>query len=279
MHTGRQHRAVSADGTVIAGSVHGHGPPLVLVHGAVADGESEWKAVVPFLRERFACHLVSTRNRGASGRSQDLSPERLLEDVTAYADSLGEPVGLAGVSGGGMWALAAGARSAAVAAVAAHEPVVFEVIDAQMLAGVEATLAAMGAAAAAGAHAEAARIFLDGVANDEERAVIAASAGYLDAAGQYINVDLEELRQAVTCETFSATDPSLLARITAPVLLTYGSATPMPWFGNGVRHIAAHVADPRVRELPGAGHLATAARPAQLAAVLAEFFEVVHAPA
>lgn len=39
---------------------------------------------------------MSTRNRGASGASADLSPQRLVEDVTAYATSVGEPVGLAG---------------------------------------------------------------------------------------------------------------------------------------------------------------------------------------
>ncbi|QBI20103.1 alpha/beta hydrolase [Egibacter rhizosphaerae] len=277
MPADREHRAVSPDGTEIAGSVHGVGPPLVLVHGAMADGECEWAAVVPFLRDRFTCHLVSTRNRGASGRSPDLAPQRLAEDVTAYVESIGEPVRLAGVSGGGMWVLAAAAQSAAVSAVAAHEPVVFEVIDGDTLAGFEEALEAMVEAAAAGDHAEAARIFLEGVTNDDELAVIAAKPGYLDAAGRNVHVDLEEIRQTARSEGFSATDPSRLARISVPVLLTYGAATPMPWFRDGVQHVAAHVADPRLRELPGCGHLATAAHPDQLAGELAAFFE--RAPA
>ena len=37
-HT-RVHRAVSADGTEIAGRVQGEGPALVLVHGGIGDGD------------------------------------------------------------------------------------------------------------------------------------------------------------------------------------------------------------------------------------------------
>jgi hypothetical protein len=35
------HRTISADGTEIAGRVHGQGPPLVLVHGGLGDGEGK----------------------------------------------------------------------------------------------------------------------------------------------------------------------------------------------------------------------------------------------
>ena len=279
MRTDRQHRATSADGTEIVGAVRGSGPPLVLVHGAVADGESEWGAVVPFLQEAFTCHLMSTRNRGASGPSDDLAPQRLVEDVTAYVDSVGEPLGLAGVSGGGMWALGAAARSASVSAVAVHEPVVFEAIDEDLRAGLEAVVAAMEGAAAAGDHAEAARLFLDGIATDEEVAAMATKPGYYAAAGQYVGVDVAEIRQAAAAEGFSATDAASLARITAPVLLTYGGATPMPWFQAGVQHVAAHVADSRLLELPDAGHLVTAGRPAQIADALVAFFEAAPTPA
>jgi hypothetical protein len=41
------HRAVSADGTEIAGRVHGQGPSLVLFHGAPHDGDLAWEALVP----------------------------------------------------------------------------------------------------------------------------------------------------------------------------------------------------------------------------------------
>lgn len=101
MSTDRIHRAVSAAGTEILGRVHGQGPPLVLVHGGLEDGDLCWASLLPALRDRFTCYLPSRRGRGLSGDSDDLSPERLVEDVTAFVDSIGPPVGIVGESDGG----------------------------------------------------------------------------------------------------------------------------------------------------------------------------------
>ncbi len=122
MTTERIHRAVSPDGTEIVGRLHGAGPPLVLVHGALADGDNCWGSLLPFLAERFTCYTPSLRGRGLSGDHPDLSPERLVEDVTAFVDSIGEPVALLGYSAGGVLALGVAARTTTVAAVAAYEP-------------------------------------------------------------------------------------------------------------------------------------------------------------
>jgi hypothetical protein len=43
----------SADGTEIVGRVVGDGPPLVLVHGAIGDGEFAWTELLPHLTDRF----------------------------------------------------------------------------------------------------------------------------------------------------------------------------------------------------------------------------------
>jgi pimeloyl-ACP methyl ester carboxylesterase len=120
----RIHRAVSVDGTEIAGRVRGEGPPLVLVHGGIGDGEIAWEALWPHLADRYTCYLPSTRGRGLSADSPDHSPPRLEEDVTAFVDSIGEPAGVVCWSGSGTWVLGAAARSACVAAVAAYEPFV-----------------------------------------------------------------------------------------------------------------------------------------------------------
>ncbi|WP_425607719.1 alpha/beta fold hydrolase [Natrononativus amylolyticus] len=122
------HRAVSDDGTQIVGHVYGHGPPLVLVHAGLGDGVLDWDAAMPFLSDRFACYLMSTRGRGSSGNHPNQSPEQYVEDVVAFVESLGEPVGLAGASGGTMFALGAAAQSKAVAAVAACDPLAFELL-------------------------------------------------------------------------------------------------------------------------------------------------------
>ena len=119
---GRVQVAISADGTEIVGRVRGQGPPLVLVHGALGDGEVAYEALVPHLADRFTCYTPSTRGRGLSGDNPDHSPPRLQEDVTAFVDSIGEPVCLVGWSGSGAWVLGAAADSDSVAAVAIYEP-------------------------------------------------------------------------------------------------------------------------------------------------------------
>jgi pimeloyl-ACP methyl ester carboxylesterase len=124
----RIHRAESADGTKIAGRVYGEGLPLVLVHGAPHDGDIAWEALVPHLIDRFTCYLPSLRGRGLSDDNPDHSPPRLEEDVTAFVDSIGEPVGLVGWSAGVSWALGAAAANGAVAAMAGYEPTIIPVM-------------------------------------------------------------------------------------------------------------------------------------------------------
>ena len=63
MNEKRIHRAVSADGTEIAGRVVGEGPALVLVHGGIGHGDLAWEALLPHLTDRFTCYLPSIRGR------------------------------------------------------------------------------------------------------------------------------------------------------------------------------------------------------------------------
>src|SRR4051794_41984449 len=76
--------AVSADGTRIGWEVAGDGPPLVLLHGSVAD-RGRWAAVRDGLGRRFTLHLVDRRGRGLS-RAEAEGPYALAreaEDVAA----------------------------------------------------------------------------------------------------------------------------------------------------------------------------------------------------
>jgi pimeloyl-ACP methyl ester carboxylesterase len=269
----RIHRAISDDGTAIAGRVHGHGPPLVLVHGALADGDSEWGAALPLLSAHFTCFIMSTRGRGLSGHSDDLSRWRPVEDVAAFVDSVGEPVCLAGVSGGGMNVLGAAARASAVLAAAVWEPPVFDVITDGFAALFRDTLARMQERYRAGAHVAAVTAFLDAVGNEEEVRALAGAPDELVAAAQYLAVDLSEIRQALHANGLRPTDPSVLATITAPVLLLHGTASKRDdWFSAGIRHAAAHVPNARVRRIPDVGHLTHLFRPEPLVNELREFF-------
>lgn len=270
------HRAVSPDGVPIAGQVDGQGPPLVLVHGAMADGESEWSQLLPLLRHRFTCFRPSTRGRGLSGGHPDLSREARVGDVTAFVESIGEPVRLTGVSGGALLALGAAARSRAVTAVAACEPVVFEVMSEQLRTRFREAVTAMGEAAEAGRTAEAAGDFLQFVANDQEVAALSEDPEGLEAVAAYLPVDLGELREALDFHGPSPTHPSVLEQIAAPVLLLHGSDTAQPWFTAGTRYVAGHVPDATVQEVPGAGHLGHLVHPDAVARKLVPFLETGH---
>ena len=267
----RTHRAVSHDGTEIVGRVVGQGPPLVLVHGSLEDGDLCWEAMLPYLCPHFTCYLPSTRNRGLSGESEDLAPQRRVEDVVSFVDSIGDAVSVFGESDGGALALGAAEHSDAVAAVAVYEPVVFEVADRHLQQSVEETLPRVSDAVTDGRLTDAARLFAQLVANDDELPAMVTS-GYLEEAGRYMAVLLEELDQGAQSQAPSAADPSLLAKVAAPVLLMHGARSARrDWFTAGVHHVADHVADPHLREVVGAGHFGVAFAPEPIADELASF--------
>lgn len=272
----RIHRAVSADGTEIVGGVQGDGPALVLVHGGIGDGEFAWDALLPHLTDRFTCYLPSTRGRGLSSDNPDHSPQRLEDDVTAFVDSIGEPVNLVGWSGSGAWVLGAAARSASVAAVALYEPAVISAMGPDDLARTFATIQQM---ASNGLLVDAARAFAPWICNDDEVAALERTDFYQRWAGG-VPAMLRFVQGDGSYEGPRPTDPETLAQVAAPVLLLQGQRTRLAtWFTDAAQHIARHVANSQICELPGLGHFAPVLAPASIADELITFFESVRAPA
>ena len=271
----RVHRTVSLDGTQIAGRVHGHGPPLVLVHGAPHDGDVAWEALVPYLADRFTCYLPSVRGRGLSEDSPDHSPPRLQEDVTAFVEAIGEPVFLVGWSAGAVWALAAAAGGGPVVAVAAYEPTIIPVMRGDDAVRRDAMYRELAEAATAGRLAHAARVFHGFVGTDRELAAL--DADYYERCAPSMPALLRAGRDAAAYRGPVATDPEELARVAVPVLLLRGEQTRLgTFYSDTVRHVADHVADPRVRPpLPGLGHWGPLLEPEPVAAELAAFADVV----
>ena len=278
MPSDRIHRAISVDGTEIAGRVHGQGPPLVLFHGTPHDGDLAWEALVPHLADRFTCYLPNARGKGLSGDSDDHTPPRHEEDATVFVDSIGGSVHVAGWSYGALPALGAAANSDAVTSLAIYEPTIIPLMRQDDLAEALDNLQVVGAAAADGRLADASRAFHRYVCTDDEMAA-ALETDYFDRCAGILPAAVQVFQQDSPYEGPRATDPEVLRTITVPILLLRGQQTLLATFvADSAQHIAEHVADPRVRELPGVGHFAPVLAPEPVAKALISFFESVRRP-
>ena len=265
----RTHYGTTTDGVTIGGTVHGQGPPLVLWHGAYGDGELDWQELLPHLTGRFTCYLPSWRGRGLSDEHPDLSYGRRVDDVVDYVDSLEEPTGLVGWSGGASPAVVAAAQSDSLNGVALIEPTMGSVMDEQERVAFGGAVARMGELAAEGRLTDAVRAAAGFPFNDEEIAV-AEDAGYFEAAGRYVPNLLKVFQQLMEYEGATADDPAVLGAISIPVLALHGADT-KPFWIRSARHVADHVSNARIQEIPAAGHAAPLTHPEVLAEALTEF--------
>ena len=273
----RIHRAISDDGTEIVGSVQGDGPPLVFVHGLMDDGTLQWKPAVPYLGDRFTCHVMSVRNRGRSGESQDSSPPRIVEDVAAYASSIGEPVGLVGLSLGGAMVLGAASKLADLTGIVAYEPAIRPAITEEVLDRLVNTAKLEGEQVQQGQLAAGMRIWAEFVGNDEENAAL-EKANAFETLGANAPADLAILQQSSVYQGRSAVDASVLAEIKAPVLLMQGGRTveaSASWFYAAVQYVDEHVPQTTVHEFPDLGHLGPMIAPERVAEKIGDFFDNV----
>lgn len=274
----RIHRAVSKDGTEIAARVRGQGPPVVLLPAGPGDSELSWRHVVPFLSEHCTCYLLETRGRGESADHPDHSPDRLVEDVVAFAESIGEPVGLVGW-GSALWARVAARDGAAVFAVAAYELGAGEVMSEEGGKRMGEVFAGVGQLVAEGRLVDAARAFIEGsdVIYSEEDLSTGAPLEFWEAAASRLPLFLQESKQAAGSGQPGPTSPSELGKITMPVLLLHGDRSSQ-WFSDSMQHVAQHVADATVRQIPGAAHFGPYTQPRAVAEEMVRFFTEVHAP-
>lgn len=274
MSTDRIHRTVSADGTEISGRVHGHGPPVVFISSALGDDTTSWAALLPMLSDQFTCYLMSTRGRGLSDDNPDHSRERLLEDITAFVDSVDAPVGLVGHSSAGALALEAAARCAAVSAVAVYEPTLLEFASEDFAVSIVEALGRVRSLTEQDRLEEAAMAFFTNVVtspDDELEMLVQAGAPQL--AASYVSMLLDEAAQSPP----GLSDPEVLDRVTVPVLVLTGSRTRDFWHGVA-GELARRLAHPDTRTVDDVAHFAPVVAPNSLAGDLTQFFEAELQP-
>jgi pimeloyl-ACP methyl ester carboxylesterase len=113
----------SADGTRIAYEVHGHGPALVNVDGALcqrAMGPS--RGLAEAFGNEFTVYVYDRRGRGESGPGESpYAVQREVEDLLAVIEAAGGRAAVLGTSSGGSLALEAARQGAPIDRLAVYE--------------------------------------------------------------------------------------------------------------------------------------------------------------
>lgn len=259
---------MSRDGTEIAWWTSGEGPPLVLVHGAVAD-HRRWRPLLPYL-ERFATvHALDRRGRRASGDAPGYDLKREFEDVAAVVDAVAEASGSAvdlyGHSFGGLCAFGAATLTANLRRLVLYEgwpPV--DPVTRELPAGVGERLDAL---LAEGDHDAVVETMFGEVVRmpEAELAALRAQPSWPArvAAAPTITRELRAIPEA-------AFDTGQAARISVPTLLLTGSVSRDP-FAADVGTVAAALPDARIVVLEGQQHVADILAPEVVAGHLAAF--------
>ena len=261
-------RVESRDGTEIAVWTSGHGPPLVLVHGAVAD-HTRWRPLLPHLEPHVTVHAMDRRGRGASGDAPGYAIEREFEDVAAVVDAVADASGSAadlyGHSFGGLCAFGGATLTAGIGRLVLYEG--WPPADArarELPPGVGGRLDALLAEGNRDAVVEA--MFREVVRMPEaEIAALRAQPAWPARVAAAPTI-VRELR-AIPQVPF---DPGQAARIAVPTLMLTGSDSDDP-FAADLATVAAALPDARIGVLDGQRHVADILAPELFARRLLAF--------
>src|SRR5205085_6796906 len=100
----------------------GHGPPLLLVDGALAyRGLGPSRPVAALLAPHFTVFTYDRRGRGESGDTRPYAVQREIEDIEALAGEAGGEVFVWGISSGAFLALEAAKKTRSIRKLALYE--------------------------------------------------------------------------------------------------------------------------------------------------------------
>jgi pimeloyl-ACP methyl ester carboxylesterase len=254
------------DGTRIAYWRSGHGPALILVHGATAD-HSRWETVLPLLEPHVTVYAMDRRGRGASGDAADHRIEEEGADVAAVveavADGTGGPVDVLGHSYGGLCVLEAMTQTDRIRRAVLYE-------------------ARAGAPTDRGLADELAALLADGRREEVVIRLLTVAAGVpsdqlarMRALPSWPNrvAAAHTVVREVRAHDAYRLRPERFTDLTVPTLLLLGSASP-PAEAEATAGIAAALSRARVVALEGQGHVAMLTAPELFTAEVLDFLRV-----
>jgi pimeloyl-ACP methyl ester carboxylesterase len=257
----------SADGTAIAYTRAGQGPPLILVDGALC---SRSFGPMPKLAEQLTPHFTvytyDRRGRGASGDTKPYSPDREVEDIEALVALAGDAVYLHGTSSGAALALEAAKHIRSIAKLVVYEPPF--IVDDTRTPMPEDWLPRLENLVADGRQGDAVKMFMRFVGTPAVFTAVMPLTpvwGKLKAAAPTLPYDLTIMHDHQRGALFT---PGEWADVKAPTLVAVGGKSPA-WMTNGTRALAEALPDAAYRTLPGQNHMVKAQ---VIAPVLTEFF-------
>lgn len=114
---------ISGDGTTIAYTKLGSGPPLILVDGAFCYRENGPSSqLAPLLAQHFTVFAYDRRGRGGSGDAPVYAIDREVDDLRSLVKEAGGSAFAVGISSGGALALQAAARGVNLKGLVLYEP-------------------------------------------------------------------------------------------------------------------------------------------------------------
>ncbi|SDT66678.1 alpha/beta fold hydrolase [Jiangella sp. DSM 45060] len=258
----------SADGTVIAYSKAGSGPPLVLVDGALCYRDfGPMSGLADALASSFTVYTYDRRGRGESGDTAPYAVEREAEDLEALIAAAGGEAFVYGVSSGAALALETAKRpGSGITKLALYE--LPAIIDDTAKPWPSDLLARTDALVAAGRRGDVVKLFMKTVgAPAVAIAMMRLTPVWkkLKAVAHTIPNDFRVLGDTGYGKPFPADRWSAVAQ---PALVMDGGKSP-EYMRGSQRRLAEVLPNAQHRTLPGQTHMVKAAVHAP---VLAEYF-------
>ena len=271
---------VHVNGVNLVYEITGEGDPLVLVHGAYADGSITWQPVVQGLAESVKVVTYDRRGHGQSEHPPGPRSRRQDEDdLAALIETLGlAPANVAGHSFGASITLGLAARRPElVRAVIAHDPPLVSLLagDPESLPLLQEFQTKVGAVVELlkrGEIAEGARLFVDKIAVGDkawERFPEQVRHVLIDNALTFVD-EVEDPAWASLLQAPSG--------YRGPALLTRGDQS-LPWFPRIAEKLAEALPQAQLLTYEGAGHLPQWDAPDDFMASLIEFLSRPSYPA